>query len=232
MDKRFIKFRFKVFLRSLLLGWFYTIIKKLSGKRVNKIISDVQKFGIAKIEDFFDENQILEIKKNYDQLIKDKKINERNQTQIEEEDFIKNKVLKENFMNEKIYKKLANIYLNGAPTRMSIGGKRIFTMKSKNFANYQWHHDGKIKSFKFYLLLTDMKTDGQKTEYLLKTHKLFNTMKNKVMVDDNPILKNFNKMEMVGKKGTCFFFDGNGIHRGNRNESYLRDTIIIEHQLI
>ena len=39
-------------------------------------------------------------------------------------------------------------------------------------------------------------------------------------------------MEMTGKCGTCFFFDGNGIHRGNRNNSYLRDTIIIEFQLI
>ena len=231
MDRRYIKHRLKIFLRSLFLGWYFTI-KKRSNTRINKIISDVQKFGITKIEDFFNENEIHEIKKNYDEMIKNKKINDRNQSQIEEEDFIKNKVLKKNFMNEKFYENLANIYLNGAPVRMSIGGKRIFPMKSKNFANYQWHHDDKIKSFKFYLLLTDMKNDGQKTEYLLKTHKLFNAMENKIMRDDDPMLKKYKKTEMIGKKGTCFFFDGNGIHRGNRNESYVRDTIIIEYQLV
>ena len=77
-----------------------------------------------------------------------------------------------------------------------------------------------------------MTEKGQKTEYLLKSHKLINTLKKKNFNDDDPIIKQYDKKEMIGKKGTCFFFDGNGIHRGNRNESNTRDTIIIEYQLI
>ena len=59
-------------------------------------------------------------------------------------------------------------------------------MQPKNFANYQWHHDGKTKSLKFYMLLTDIEKNGQKTEYLLKTHKLFNSSKKKILSDNDP----------------------------------------------
>ena len=231
MDKRFIKLKSKIFLRSLFFGWYF-FIKKRSDNKINNILSEVQKFGITQVDNFFNENQINEIKKNYNETIKNKEIDERNQFQIEEEDFINNEVLKKYFIDEEFYKNIANIYLNGAPFRKSMGGKRIMPMQPKNFANYQWHHDGKIKSFKFYMLLTDIEKNGQKTEYLLKTHKLFNNSKNKILSDNDPLLKKYEKMEMTGKCGTCFFFDGNGIHRGNRNNSYLRDTIIIEFQLI
>ncbi len=230
MDRRYLKLKTKIFIRSLLFGWYFAI-KKRSNPKINRIISEVQKFGITEIKDIFTDTQLEEIKKNYDEMIRNKDINDRNQSQIEEEDFKNNQILNKYFIDESFYKKLANIYLKGAPYRKSIGGKRIFPMKKKNFANYQWHHDDKIKSFKFYLLLTDMNEGGQKTEYLVKTHKLLNTLKNKIISDDDPIIKKYEKKEMIGKKGTCFFFDGNGIHRGNRNESYTRDTIIIEYQL-
>ena len=39
------------------------------------------------------------------------------------------------------------------------------------------------------MLLTDIEKNGQKTEYLLKTHKLFNNSKNKILSDNDPLLK-------------------------------------------
>ena len=231
MDRRYIKLKIKSLIRSIMFGSYYNI-KKKEYPKINKIISEVQKYGISQIQDHFTENDLKIITKNFNLEMENKITNERNQCQIEDEDFIKNDVLKKFFLDEKFYKKLANNYLNGAPCRRAVGGKRIFPMESKNFANYQWHHDDKIKSFKFYLLLSDMNENGQKTEYLTKTHKLFNTPKNKIFNDNDPILSKYEKKAMTGKRGTCYFFDGNGIHRGNRNESYIRDTIIIEFQLI
>lgn len=206
--------------------------KKRSNKKIYNILSKVKKFGITKVDNFFNQSQINEIKKNYNEIIKDKEINDRKQFEIEEEDFIINEVLKKYFINERFYENIANIYFNGAPIRKSIGGKRIIPMQPKNFSNYQWHHDGKIKSLKFYMLLTDIEKNGQKTEYLLKTHKLFNSSKNKILSDNDPLLRKYEKMEMIGKCGTCFFFDGNGFHKGYRNNSYSRDIITIEFQMV
>ena len=90
-------------------------VKKRSNNKINNILSEVQKFGITKVDNFFNENQINEIKKNYNEIIKNKEIDERNQFQIEEEDFINNEVLKKYFIDEEFYKNIANIYLNGAP---------------------------------------------------------------------------------------------------------------------
>ena len=103
-------------------------------------------------------------------------------------------------------------------------------MQPTNFANYQWHYDGKIKSLKFYMLLTDIE-NGQKTEYL-KTHKLFNSSKNKILSDNDPLLRKYEKMEMIGKCGTCFFFDEMVFTEVTGNNSYSRDTIIIEFQMV
>ena len=62
MDRRYLKLKTKIFIRSLLFGWYFAI-KKRSNPKINRIISEVQKFGITEIKDIFTDTQLEEIKK-------------------------------------------------------------------------------------------------------------------------------------------------------------------------
>ena len=105
-------------------------------------------------------------------------------------------------------------------------------MQPKDFANYQWHHDGDFKTVKFFFLLTDINLDGQKMDYLLRSHKSLNSNYNKILKDNDKILSKKSKISLIGNPGDCYIFDGNGFHRGNRNNSYIRDIITIQYRIL
>ena len=54
MDRRYIKLKIKSLIRSIMFGSYYNI-KKKEYPKINKIISEVQKYGISQIQDHFTE---------------------------------------------------------------------------------------------------------------------------------------------------------------------------------
>lgn len=213
-----------------------TFLKKIYQKKVflnqdyKRIIKEVEKFGISKSENFLKKNEIDELILSFEKIIQKKNKNDRNQIEIVFSDLEKNSFLYNFFWNNKNFDHLSEAYLLTKATNRAAGGKRIFPMKAKNFANYQWHHDGSYMSFKVFILLSDLDKNGQKMTYLKKSHKLWNGKQNKILDDDDKLIDKFEKFDLIGKKGTCYFFDGNGFHRGNRNESYVRDILNINYE--
>ena len=94
---------------------------------------------------------------------------------------------------------------------------------------YKDYASNKNKLGKLNSILDDV---GQKMEYLKGSHKLYNTSFNKIFKNDDQLLDNYEKISLIGKKGTCYFFDGNGLHRGNRNQSYTRDILAITYRYL
>lgn len=202
--------------------------KKL--KENNLILKNVNEFGIFKLENFLDSSLLEDLISEFDKIVKNKEPNERNQTHLTPEEGHENKIFKKFFHENEIFDLLGQNYLMTNKLDKSAGGKRIFPMAPKEFANYQWHHDGDYRCFKIFILLSDLDENGQKMEYLKKTHKFYNSKHNKILDKNDDLINKYEKISLIGKKGTCYFFDGNGFHRGNRNLSYVRDILSITYR--
>ena len=229
LDRRLINKKTKFLINKFLFSKKYKR-NKLKLKNYNVIIDQVNKYGIFKSENFLEENVINTLVKEFDKVVSNNDINDRNQVHLNTDDGFKNDIFNNFFHKNEIFDLLGQNYLMTDKLDKSAGGKRIFPMEPKEFANYQWHHDGDYRCFKIFILLTDIDENGQKMEYLKETHKLLNSHFNKTLKNDDPILKKYEKISLIGKKGTCYFFDGNGIHRGNRNKSYIRDILSITYR--
>ena len=231
LDRRLLKKRTKYFFNK------FTFVKqfnknKLKLKDHNLIINNVNEYGIFKKENFLDQNLINDLSNEFNRIVSAKLPNERNQVQLTPEEGYQNEIFKKFFHETEIFDLLGQNYLMTDKLDKSAGGKRIFPMEPREFANYQWHHDADYKCFKIFILLSDLDEKGQKMEYLIGTHKLLNSHYNKVLRSDNPIIQKYKKISLIGKKGTCYFFDGNGLHRGNRNKSYPRDILAITYRTL
>ena len=228
-DKRLLKKKVVYFFKKFLFTKQFKKNKLKLGKN-NIILDNVNKYGIFKIENFISNDLINDLSTEFEKIVSVKNTNERNQIQLTPEEAVQNKVLKNFIIENEIFDLLGQNYLLSKKLDKSFGGKRIFPMETKEFANYQWHHDGDYKCFKIFILLNDIGEEGQKMEYLMGTHKLFNSHYNKILKSSDPFIKKYKKVSLSGKKGTCYFFDRNGIHRGNRNKSYPRDTLAITYR--
>jgi hypothetical protein len=230
-DKRLLKKKLIHFFNRFLFTKQFHKNKLKLGKK-NIILDNVNKYGIFKGENFINNNLINDLSTEFEKIVSVKNINERNQIQLTPEEAEQNKTLNNFIIENEFFDLLGQNYLLSKKLDRSFGGKRIFPMEPKEFANYQWHHDGDYKCFKIFILLSDIDEEGQKMEYLMGTHKLLNSSYNKILKSNDPIVKKYKKVSLIGKKGTCYFFDGNGIHRGNRNNSYPRDILAITYRTL
>ncbi len=231
LDRRLLKKKTKYFINRI------TFSKKFKENKnklcdYNSIIDHVNKEGIFKVENFIKEKVVNELSKEFNKIVSAKKLTDRNQVHLRPEEGFANNIFKKFFHENEIFDLLGQNYLMTDKFDKSAGGKRIFPMESKDFANYQWHHDGDYRCFKIFILLSDINEDGQKMQYLQGTHKLLNSHFNKTLKNEDPIINKYKKVSVIGKKGTCYFFDGNGLHRGNRNNSYIRDTLAITYRTL
>jgi hypothetical protein len=106
------------------------------------------------------------------------------------------------------------------------GGYRIPPIEPRDFGSFQWHHDEKGKVIKAMILLTDVGPSDQRMDYIVGTNKRLNPW---VIYQDSRFTnEQANKMgkiaPCIGSAGTVILFDTNGIHRGNRNNSKVRDV--------
>ena len=120
-------------------------------------------------------------------------------------------------------------------------GKKIFLAawegrRSERFMgidenNEMWHHDAKRKQVKVFIYLTEVLANGQHTDILPKTHKVWHefSQNGDNLYDQNRIKDYFAKygkpINSVGPAGTVCIFDTNALHRGNRNGPK-RDALI------
>lgn len=229
-DLRLIKRKFSHIVNKFTYREFHSNKEKLG--KFNKIIDEVNKYGIYKYENFIEKDLLNNLISEFENIVSKKEKTDRNQVHLDPEDGFKSDIYNNFFHKNEIFDLLGKNYLMTNKLDKSAGGKRIFPMEPKDFANYQWHHDGEYKCFKVFILLNDLDEDGQKMEYLKGTHRLLNTSYNRTFKNDDQIFKNYEKISLIGRKGTCYFFDGNGLHRGNRNQSYVRDILTITYRNI
>jgi len=117
-----------------------------------------------------------------------------------------------------------------------IDSYRLLPFESHKYSSFQWHHDGLGKKLNMMILLTDVNQNGQKMTYLKGSHLKHRSFKEcfHSRVSDTEINEILNKnkfnqiVECTGKAGDVFIFDANGFHSGNRNNSAIRDTIVIQ----
>ena len=229
LDKRLLKKKTKYLINKLTFAKKYNLNKNKL-KNYNQIIENVNRHGIFKIENFIDTLTLENLVKEFEKIVSKKIKNERNQVHLDPDEGLKSFIFNKFFHQNEIFDLLGQNYLLSDKLDKSAGGKRIFPMEPQEFANYQWHHDGDYRCFKIFLLLSDLDESGQKMEYLKGTHKLLNSHHNKILNKEDEIISKYERVSLIGKKGDCYFFDGNGLHRGNRNNSYIRDILSITYR--
>jgi len=107
---------------------------------------------------------------------------------------------------------------------------RIEPIDVKDYGSFQWHHDGKRKYSKTFILLSDLEPDGQRTEYIVGSHKNWHKDWDSGRDSRFPSDRfegDQKRASITGKAGTVAFLDANGFHRGNRNSTARRDLLSV-----
>lgn len=95
--------------------------------------------------------------------------------------------------------------------------------KYRNAQYFHWDNDF-TKFFKLYIYLNDVDEDTGPHIFVPRTHKKkFFSHKLCRLYSDRDILENYEKVKkFVGKKGTAFFVDGYGLHKGETPKNNYR----------
>ena len=108
---------------------------------------------------------------------------------------------------------------------------RYYPKKPGEFGSFQWHHDAWGKKLNVMFLFTDVGEEDQFMTYIKGSHQRFYNLercRNSRFTEDeiDRLFTGFERMKCIGKAGTIFLFDSNGMHRGNRSLSRYRDSLI------
>lgn len=97
---------------------------------------------------------------------------------------------------------------------------------------FQWHHDGYSEiGLRVMVLLTDLPDDGQTMKYAPSTNKRqWDTYSSRQTKFTPEFANAFEQYLCSGKAGDVFVFNNHGVHRGQRNASLRRDTVLINFQ--
>jgi hypothetical protein len=97
---------------------------------------------------------------------------------------------------------------------------------------FQWHHDGYgKKGLRVMLLLTDVPEHGQAMKYCPATNVFdWPTRSSRETRFTNEYTNHFEQYICSGKAGDAIVFTNHGLHRGQRNNSVRRDTVLINFQ--
>ncbi len=112
---------------------------------------------------------------------------------------------------------------------------RYLPLEERHKDMFGWHHDLEDRRLKALVLLTDLPASGQVMRYVRGSHVLQHPyrmfFRNGVPLDycrralGRPLI-----FETTGRAGDVFFFDSNGVHRGNRRpDAPTRDTFFVEY---
>ena len=102
--------------------------------------------------------------------------------------------------------------------------------EGKDVGPFQWHHDANRKQVKAMILLDDVAPDGQRMDYLPKTHRIWHRFRRgeagyeETRFSQESVARYGELVRCAGPAGTVILFDTNGLHRGNRNLGPRRDV--------
>jgi hypothetical protein len=124
----------------------------------------------------------------------------------------------------------------GRPAFITRGvAMRYLPLEERHKDMFGWHHDLEDRRLKALVLLTDLPATGQVMRYVKRSHRLRHgyRMFFRNGVDLETCRKALGPLEIfdsTGQAGDVFFFDSNGVHRGNRRpDAPVRDTFFIEY---
>jgi hypothetical protein len=111
---------------------------------------------------------------------------------------------------------------------------RYLPLEERTTDMFGWHHDLEDRRLKTLILLTDLPPSGQVMSYVKGSHVLRHDhrqfFRNRLELADCE--RRLGRAEIaltVGRAGDVFFFDSNGVHRGNRRPTApVRDAYFIE----
>ena len=103
------------------------------------------------------------------------------------------------------------------------GGTRFEPTKLEERGSNQWHHDGKRKQIRVFLLLTDVPEDGQATGYVPGSHTIFNSDIVNTRMSEETVHQYATPVHCSGPAGSIAIIDTNGFHRATRNLGPRRD---------
>ncbi len=112
---------------------------------------------------------------------------------------------------------------------------RYLPLAERENQMFGWHHDLEDRRLKALVLLTDLDSSGQVMSYVKRSHTLLHPyrmfFRNKVELREcERSLGRVEIFETTGQAGDVFFFDSNGVHRGNRRlDAPVRDTFFVEY---
>ena len=119
---------------------------------------------------------------------------------------------------------LAQYYWGKPVVLNGTGGTRIEPFETADYGSYQWHHDGKRKQVRIFVLLTDVPEDGQRTDVVAGSNHFWYENLSSSRVDGERALAAGSVAACAAPAGSVVIFDTNAIHRGNRNKGPRRDT--------
>ena len=127
----------------------------------------------------------------------------------------------------------ANHYLHKTSHIKRTYAMRYLPSEAIHSNQFGWHHDMEDRQLKLMIILTDVEENDQYMTYIRGSHNVFHSypqfLKNTLDFDYcRTYLSDIESVKTIGRAGDAFFFDSNGMHRGNRSRGRVRDALFIE----
>ncbi len=112
---------------------------------------------------------------------------------------------------------------------------RYLPLEERHKDMFGWHHDLEDRRLKALVLLSDLPATGQVMRYVKRSHRLRHPYRMffRNAVDLETCRRALGPLELfdaTGSAGDVFFFDSNGVHRGQRRpDAPVRDTFFVEY---
>ncbi|MFQ5953472.1 MAG: phytanoyl-CoA dioxygenase family protein [Kiloniellales bacterium] len=104
------------------------------------------------------------------------------------------------------------------------GGTRYEPARLDDRGSNQWHHDGKRKQVRAFIFLTDVPADGQGTQFVPGSHRIFHHDITRSRASEAEVLAYGTPVSCAGPAGSIAMIDTNAFHRATRNLGPRRDT--------
>jgi len=138
-----------------------------------------------------------------------------------------------NFCRSPALVQTANHYLGKTAHIKRVYGMRYLPKEPPDSHQFGWHHDMEDRMFKVMVLLSDVSATDQYMSYVAGTQDTFHPypcfLHNSLSFEQigaDPDTAHI--VNTIGRAGDVFFFDPNGMHRGNRTLGAARDAVFIE----